>query len=53
MASIRKLLALYDRITLPTRLVRRIIVAMGRLLREDKEGVVEFNLFKDLEIMTW
>ena len=54
---LRETLALYDRITIPTLLVRRITVAMGRLIREDsltsqKEAVVEFNLFEDLETKT-
>jgi len=60
-SSSRKLLqetlALYDRITIPGLLVRRITVTMGRLIREgsltsQKEAVVEFNLFEDLETRT-
>ena len=51
---LRETLALYDRITSPTLLVRRITVTMGRLINEDsaarqKETTVEFDLFNDLE----
>lgn len=51
---LRETLALYDRITIPTLLVRRITVTAGRLIREDsltsqKEAVVEFSLFDDFE----
>ena len=51
---LRETLALYDRITIPTLLVRRITVTVGRLIREDslisqKEAVVEFSLFDDFE----
>ena len=51
---LRETLALYDRITSPTLLVRRITVTMGRLINEDsaarqKEATVEFDLFSDME----
>ncbi|BAL85034.1 putative DNA repair polymerase (plasmid) [Selenomonas ruminantium subsp. lactilytica TAM6421] len=57
-SSTRKLLqetlALYDRITLPPLLVRRITVTAGRLISEDslacqQEAVVQFSLFEDME----
>ncbi|SDP14832.1 Y-family DNA polymerase [Selenomonas ruminantium] len=57
-SSTRKLLqetlALYDRITNPALLVRRITVTAGRLVDEDslenqRESVVEFNLFADVD----
>ena len=57
-SSTRKLLAetlaLYDRITNPSLLVRRITIAVGRLIGENsmekkKEGLVEFNLFADVD----
>lgn len=51
---LRETLALYERITIPSLLVRRINVTMGRLIPEDsltsqKEAVVQFNLFDNLE----
>lgn len=51
---LRETLALYDRITIPNLLVRRITVTVGRLIAEDsltsqKEAVVQFNLFDNLE----
>ena len=51
---LRETLALYDRITSPSLLVRRITVTMGRLINEDsaarqKEATVEFDLFSDME----
>ena len=51
---LRETLALYDRITSPLLLVRRITVTMGRLVNEDslarqKEATVEFDLFSDME----
>ena len=51
---LRETLALYERITVPTLLVRRINVTAGRLIPEDsltsqKEAVVQFNLFDNLE----
>ena len=51
---LRETLALYDRITIPNLLVRRITVTVGRLMAEDsltsqKEAVVQFNLFDNLE----
>lgn len=47
-------LALYDRIVPPALLVRRVTVTMGRLVDENslptqKESVVEFDLFSDME----
>lgn len=54
---LQETLALYDRITLPQLLVRRITVTVGRLIAEDsltsqKEAVVQFNLFDNLEERT-
>lgn len=51
---LRETLALYDRITIPTLLVRRITVTMGRLIDEEsmahqKEAVVQLDLFGDME----
>ena len=51
---LQETLSLYDRITMPDLLVRRITVTMGRLIGEDsmarqKEAVVEFDLFGDME----
>ena len=51
---LRETLALYDRITSPLLLVRRITITMGRLVNEDslarqKEATVEFDLFSDME----
>lgn len=51
---LRETLALYERITMPELLVRRINVTAGRLILEDsltcqKEAVVQFNLFDNLE----
>lgn len=51
---LKEVLALYDRITNPDLLVRRITVTVGRLIPEDslankKEQVVEFNLFADVD----
>lgn len=51
---LRETLALYERITIPGLLVRRINVTAGRLISEDsltsqKEAVVQFNLFDNLE----
>ena len=48
-------LALYDRIANPALLVRRINVTVGRLIGENslenqKEAVVEFNLFADVDV---
>ena len=49
-----EILTLYDRITNPSLLVRRITVAVGRLIAENslenrREAVVEFNLFANVE----
>lgn len=51
---LKEVLALYERITNPELLVRRITVTVGRLIPEDsvenhKEQVVEFNLFADID----
>ena len=51
---LKEVLALYDRITNPELLVRRITVTVGRLISENsldnkKEQVVEFNLFADID----
>lgn len=51
---LQETLALYDRITNPALLVRRVTVTVGRLIYEDslenrKESVVEFNLFADVD----
>lgn len=51
---LQETLALYDRITIPQLLVRRITVTVGRLIGEDSltcqnEAVVQFNLFDNLE----
>jgi len=51
---LRETLALYERITIPGLLVRRINVTAGRLISEDsltsqKEAIVQFNLFDNLE----
>lgn len=51
---LKEVLALYDRITNPALLVRRITVTVGRLIREDsleskKEQVVQFNLFAEVD----
>lgn len=51
---LRETLALYDRIANPSLLVRRITVAVSRLIGENslenrKEAVVEFNLFADVD----
>ena len=51
---LNEILALYDRITNPSLLVRRITVAVGRLIAENslenrREAVVEFNLFANVE----
>lgn len=50
---LQETLALYDRIMIPTLLVRRITVTAGRLIDENsltrqKEAVVQFNLFDDM-----
>ena len=54
---LQETLALYDRITLPQLLVRRITVTVGRLIAEgsltsQKEAVVQFNLFDNMEERT-
>jgi DNA polymerase V len=54
---LQETLALYDRITMPQLLVRRLTVTVGRLIAEDsltsqKEAVVQFNLFDNLEERT-
>ena len=51
---LQAVVALYDRITNPSLLVRRITVTVGRLIHEDsrenqREQVVEFNLFENMD----
>ena len=51
---LQAVVALYDRITNPSLLVRRITVTVGRLIHENsrenqQEQVVEFNLFENMD----
>lgn len=51
---LQETLSLYDRITNPALLVRRVTVTVGRLIYEDslenrRESMVEFNLFADVD----